>query len=268
MQAALREPPVAGAKWIGGGDNAALGLPHISGLIVLNDLATGVPMALLDGNWITAVRSGAVSAVAARRLARPDSAGVGCVGCGVQARSNLAALRRGFPIRRVLACGRRRAGAEAFAREVAGPDLEVRVVDDARAAVEGADIVVSSVPAAGLDQPFLDPAWLSPGSFASLVDLGRSWRFDDRGEPERRLDCVATDDHEQSRAAVAAGLLSTPRPFDADLGELVSGAKPGRKSPGERTMFIFPGLALADIAVAALVYRRAREQGLGTLLAL
>ncbi len=265
LAGALDEPPLAALKWVGASPaNAGRGLPHINALVVLNDLATGVPVAIMDGNWITTVRAAAVTAVAARHLARPESATIGFVACGLQARSHLAALRVGFPIRRVYACARRRGTAEAFAREARREGLEAVVAGEPRRAVEASDIVVTSVPAAPGLVPFLDPAWLPPGSFASLVDLGRSWLPDGL----TLIDRLVTDDHEQSRAIAAAGKLPPAIRFRADLADVVSGRQPGRRSPEERVVFIAPGVALGDLAIASLIYERARAGDVGLSLPL
>jgi ornithine cyclodeaminase/alanine dehydrogenase len=262
MIALSDQPPLAATKVVGlAPDNRARGVAHISGLIVLSDAASGAPVALMDASWITAVRTAAMTALAARRLARRDSRRIGFVACGLQACSHLAALRASFALREVRAYGRRPETARSFAAEARALGLEAEAVADPREAVAGLDIVVTSVPAAPGLEPFIDPDWLAPGSFASLVDLGRSWR---RPEALGRLDLRVVDDREQA----ADGKLAYGGPFDADLTELAAGQKPGRRTPEQRAMLIFQGLAAADLAVAALVYERARERGLGVVLPL
>src|SRR5271166_2637595 len=104
MPAAIPSQKAAGMKWVGGyPDNSKRGLPYITGLLVLNDPETGVPVALMDCTWITAQRTGAATAVAAKYLARPESSAVGILGCGVQGRSNLEALKISFPLKKVYA---------------------------------------------------------------------------------------------------------------------------------------------------------------------
>jgi len=256
MMSLADDPPFAAAKVVGlASGNDARGLPHVSALI---DAASGVPVALMDASWITAARTAAMTAVAARRLARIDAARIGFVACGVQARSHLMALCALFPLREVLAYGHRRASAEASAL-----GLDAVAVDDPRDAVAGLDIVVTSVPAAPGSAPFLDPGWLAPGSFASLVDLGRSWL---RPDAIGRMELRAVDDHAQT--AEAGGRLVYRGPFDADLTELASGHGPGRRASDERAVLVSQGLAAADLAVAALVYARARGRSLGLALPL
>ncbi len=93
----LDAPAMSGVKWVGVVDAAASGLPHIAGTVLLNDAGTGMPVAILDARWITGVRTAAITAVAARRLARPESARIGFVACGIQARAHLAALKKQAP---------------------------------------------------------------------------------------------------------------------------------------------------------------------------
>jgi len=253
-------PAVAGIKWIGVAGNQARGLPHIAGLIMLNDGETGMPLAAMDAKWITAVRTAAITAVAARRLARADSAAIGFVACGVQARANLAALAPHFPLTHIRAYGRRRESAEAFAAEARDLGFEAEAVDDPRDAVENMDIVITSTPVAPRTEPFLDAAWLATGSFAGLVDLGVSWHPDTLPA----LDRVMTDDIAQSGSENVA----YPKPFDGEVADLVTGTLTGRETPEERTALVFAGLGLADVAVGAAVYQRALERDVGRVLPL
>jgi ornithine cyclodeaminase/alanine dehydrogenase len=263
MPAAAKSLGLALVKWTGVIAAPGPGLPNVSALVALNDIERGIPVAVLWANRITAVRTAALTAVAARRLARPDSAAVAFVGTGVQARSHLAALRALFPkLTRVLLFGRTPASIAAFAGEVRALGLWCETCASARAAVAAADIVVSSVPAAPGFAPFLDGAWLRPGAFVSMVDLGRPWKR----ETILDFDVMATDDRAQSKMLAADGKLAHLGPWPADLADLVAGRHPGRTDPGERTGFVFAGMALADLAVAALAYRRALAGGIGTRL--
>lgn len=256
----MESPPYAGVKWVGVAGNGDRGLPHIAGTIVLSDADTGMPVAIMDARWITGVRTAAISAVAARRLARPDSASIGFIACGLQARCHLAALRPHFPIAKVRAFSRRLATAEAFAAEVAALGLEAEAVDDPRAALEDVNIVITSTPVVPRTEPFLDAAWLAPGSFTSMVDLGLSWISDSL----IGLDRVVTDDISQA----GSEKLAYPKPYDGEVADLVAGNVSGRSSAKERTALVFAGLGLADVAVGAAVYERARAKGIGRILPL
>ncbi|HYC12782.1 MAG TPA: hypothetical protein VEC75_00940, partial [Stellaceae bacterium] len=261
MPIARPDASLAALKWVGILPAVgASGAPSISALILISDVASGVPLAIMGGRWITAARTAALTAIAARHLARPDAGAIGFVGCGVQARSHLAALRRVLPrLRRVVAFSRSEASASAVAAEARAAGMEAETTRDPRAAIAGIDVAVTSVPAAPGLAPFLDPDWIAPGAFVSAVDLGRSWM----PGPIARLEIVATDERHQSEALGREGKLATPGPFHADLAELVSGKATGRRDPRERAFFVFAGDALADLVAAHAVYKAALQRGLG-----
>jgi len=256
----MDRPPYAGVKWVGVAGNEARGLPHIAGMILLSDAETGMPVAVMDARWITAVRTAAITAVAARRLARRDCGSIGFVACGLQARAHLTALRPHFPLGLVRAYSRHLSTAEAFAEEVRADGLEAEAVDDPRAAVAGMDMVVTTTPVVPRSEPFLDAAWLSPGSFASMVDLGLSWL----SQSLSGLDRVVTDDQAQ---AGSEG-LAYKEPYAGEVADLVAGRLAARQSREERTALVFAGLGLADVAVAGAVYECALEAGIGRTLPL
>src|SRR5215469_10981473 len=184
-----------------------------------------------------------------------DAASLGFIGCGVQARSHLVALRQVLPrLSRVVAYSRSDASAQAIAAAARSMGLAAETTHVPREAVTGIDVVVSSVPAAPGLAAFLDPDWLAAGSFVSAVDLGRTWLR----EGLTRLDHLATDNREQSEAVGREGRLASAGPFASDLADLASRAHPGRKSPGERVMFLFAGDALADLAAARVLYQTAQ----------
>jgi len=256
----------AGLKWVSGyPQNQAKGLPYITGLMVLNDEETGFPYAVMDCTWITAYRTGAASALSAKYLARPESEVAGILACGVQGRTNLLALSALFPLRRVYAYDVAPAVQQAYVEEMSQRlGIEVIGVNEPRQAVAESDLVITSGPILKHASPTIAKDWLKPGAFASAVDFDSYWK----GEALAQMDKLSTDDHAQFRYYKGVGFFqSTPDPY-ADLGEIVAGHKPGRQNPTERTMAINLGLALDDMAVAPEIYRRARESGLGTWLAL
>jgi ornithine cyclodeaminase/alanine dehydrogenase len=256
----------AGVKWVGGNPaNPARGLAYISGLIILNDVDTCVPYAVMDCTWITGYRTGAATAVAARHLARPDSASAGIVACGFQGRTNLLALAEVFRLTRVYAFDTNDSVQRRFVSEMsAALNIDIVGVRDAREAVTASDLVVTSGPLLKHPDPTIPKDWLRAGAFASAVDFDSYWTADALAQ----LDRIATDDHAQFQYYRRAGYFQrTPDPY-ADLGELVGGQKPGRQRADERTMAINLGLALDDMAVAPEVYRRALARGLGTWLRL
>jgi len=256
----------AGVKWVAGyPTNQARGLPYVSGLLLLNDPATGLPIAVMDCTWITAMRTGAATAVAAKHLARRDSSLVGILACGVQGRSNLAALATAFELGRVHAYDVDRGVAERFAADM-GAELavEVRVVDGPRAAVRGMDLVVTSGPILKSPAPAIERDWLAPGSFASAVDFDSYFQ----GEALRQADRIVTDDLAQMEYYRGVGYFADTPKADADLGQIVCGARPGRANAAERIVCMNLGIALDDMATAMLVLQRARERGLGRVLPL
>jgi ornithine cyclodeaminase/alanine dehydrogenase len=266
MPAYIPAMGAAGIKWVSGyPGNKARGLPYITGLLILNDPDTGVPVAVMDGTWITAMRTGAATALAARYLARPDSRTVGILACGVQGRSNLEALACLFSIEGVKAYDVDAAAAERFAAEMqARLGLRVEVARRPRAAVDGMDMVVTSGPILKHPSPTVGAGWLAPGAFASAVDFDSYWT----GAALREMDLVSTDDHAQMRYYRSVGYFGeTPDPY-ADLGELVAGTRRGRTDARQRAIAINLGIALEDMATAVAIYERAKATGAGRRLPL
>jgi ornithine cyclodeaminase/alanine dehydrogenase len=253
---------LAGMKFFGVvPDNPARGRPNVCSLVALSDISTGLPVGLMDGGWITGMRTAAMTAVAAKRLALPESETAAFIGCGVQARAHAALLREVLPgLRRASVLGRSPARRDAFVQELRAAGWEVRLAADADDALRGADIAVSTVPEHDGWTAFLDPALLPGRAFAAAVDLGRSWLPTRYGE----FAVIATDDIVQSRGLVAEGRLKAPPAFDADLAVLASGAYTA--PPPGRVFFVFSGHVLGDLAVAAALYRRAVERGVGVRL--
>ncbi|MFN2119995.1 MAG: ornithine cyclodeaminase family protein [Anaerolineales bacterium] len=256
----------AGIKWVSGyPENYKRGLPYISGLLILNDAGTGIPYAVMDCTWITAYRTGAATALAAKYLARPDSETVGILACGVQGRTNLEALSCLFKIRTVFAYDPLPDVLEKYVKDMTQQlGLKVVAVKEPKLAVVDSDLVVTSGPILKHPTPTIDKDWLDAGGFASAVD------FDSYFTPAAmaQMDRISTDDHAQFQYYKSAGYFQhTPEPY-ADLGEIVAGTKPGREAPEERILAINLGLALDDMAVAPTLYQLAREKGLGTLLPL
>jgi len=236
--------------------NAERGLPTLNSLITLLDGETGLPIAVVDGNWITAKRTAGLSAVAAKRLARPDSAVVAFIGCGVQARGHLEAFGDLFPLREIRAFGRGAPNRDALCQLARSRGLAAVPCDAAQDAVQNADIVVTTLTLVPEPVPFLDAGWLKPGSFVAMTDLALPWL----PESLSRFDRVIIDDLEQeakmSKPMVKSELVA------GDLTQLVCGEVAGRQNAGERTTFAFRGMAVGDLAVAGLAYVRAQSLGM------
>jgi ornithine cyclodeaminase/alanine dehydrogenase len=266
MPAYIPAMNAAGVKWVSGfPENHKRGLPYITGLLILNDPETGVPLSVMDCVWITAMRTAAATAVAARRLARSDSSVLGILGCGVQGRTNTEALQVLFSLERVMAYDVRPEAMEGFARRVSAElDLEVVPVDHPREAVTNCDLVVTAGPILKTPHATIQAGWLKEGAFASLVDFDSYWH----PAALKEADKFCTDDLAQLDHYRQVGYFQDIPPIHADLGELVTGQKPGRQSPRERTLACNLGLALDDMAVAPALYQRAVELGMGTKLPL
>ena len=241
------------------------GLPTIQGVVVLCEAETGVPLAVLDSAEVTALRTGAATAVAARHLARPDSRVATIVGCGVQGRVQLRALRAVLPLARVFAVDVDRARARALADEARADGwLSVEATDDLAAVVSVSDVCVTCTTAR---RPVLRRAWVRPGTFVAAVGA------DAPGKQELEPALLAAgrlvvDVLEQCATigelahALRAGVL-TRGEVAAELGQVVAGLRPGREHPDEIVVFDSTGTAIQDVAVAALAYERAVAAGRG-----
>jgi ornithine cyclodeaminase/alanine dehydrogenase len=266
MPAYIPALKAAGIKWVSGFiENSKRDLPYITGLLILNDVETGLPVAVMDCVWITAMRTGAATALSARYLARPESSVVGILGCGVQGRTNLEALRILFPIKKVMAYDVDAGIARRYGKEMESRfGVEVVTVQEPRQAVSECHIVVTAGPILKKPHQTIQPGWLGEGAFASLVDFDSYWHPDAMKQAAK----FCTDDREQLLHYRQAGYFQHIPPIHADLGELVTGKKAGRQSAGERTMTANLGLAIDDMAVAPILYRRALEKGIGRTLPL
>jgi len=256
----------AGVKWVSGfPENYKRDLPYITGLLILNDPETGLPISVMDCEWITAMRTAAATAVAARHLARPESSVVGILGCGVQGKTNTEALNVLFPLKKVMAYDVDAAAAQSFAEEMSARfGLDVTIVDTPREAVTDCDLIVTAGPILKKPHRTIQAGWMDEGAFASLVDFDSYWHPDAMKE----CDKFCTDDVAQLRHYKQAGYFQEIPPVYADVGELAAGKKPGRQRAAERTMTANLGLAMDDMAVAPTIYRRALEKKIGTWLPL
>ncbi len=254
---------VSGMKWIPSvPSNPTRGLPRGIGLVLLSDPETGLPLAFMDGTVVSAMRTGAVSGIAARELASEGATVLGLLGAGVQARTQLLALERTLPgLEEIRIFDPDREKAERLAgAQTDGPSR--RVMGSAEEAVRGCDVVV---PVTMAPEPFIPAAWLEPGAVAISVS---SLDFD--VDTVTAADLLVADDveHETSHAprlyarAEAEGLLD--RAAVVSLGAIVAGAHPGRASESDLVVVSPIGLAVEDVAWAAHVFRRAEKLGLGS----
>jgi alanine dehydrogenase len=242
------------------------GLPTIQGTVVLADASTGTPLATMDSGSVTALRTGAATAVAARYLARPDSRSATIVGCGVQGELQLAAIATVLPVQHVWLVDTDSARAESLAaRARSRLGIRVEAVGDLRGAVGASDVCVTCTPSRAA---FVSRADVVAGTFIAAVGA------DNRGKQELEPALVAAatlvvDVLEQCaeigelQHALAAGLM-TREAVHAELGEVVAGRRPGRTRDDEITIFDSSGTALQDVAAAVVVYEKAMACGRGT----
>lgn len=268
LRGALRDPiNLAGVKVISDYvDNYKQGLPSELGLLLLMDPKNGVPKAIVDGSHITDMRTGAVTAIGAKHLARKGSKILGHVGARGTAYWNVRLLDRLFGFDEIRVHSRRPESRNSFAERLSH-DLGKPVVatEDWRSCVEGADIVVE---ASRLLEPtpILKTAWIKPGAFVvpygtmsavelSLTDIMQKLVVDDWGQ-------CKSGQFGSLRAHVEAGKLSE-QTLHAELGEIVAGLKPGRESDDETILFWHRGLSLSDIALGHAMMQKAERLGIG-----
>lgn len=244
--------------------NRARGLPSLHGAVVLLDGETGAPACLMEGGYLTAMRTGAAGALAARSLSLVDSGVVGILGTGVQARTQVLGLWTVRDVQLVKAYSPTRAHVRTFCQEMADQlEVEAHVADDPEEVVRGSDVVVTATNAT---KPVLRGAWLEPGIHVTSIGGGPVVELDP--EVYRRSRVVvdwregALEEAADLKEAVSQGAFC-PEDIQAELGELVAGMRMGRRDKDEITLFRAVGMALEDAATAAVAYERARDAGLG-----
>ena len=256
----------AGGFWL---DNPDAGLTRHQSTTVMFDPATGLPTAFMDGNHITAIRTAAVGALAARELARPDARTAAILGCGMQGVGQAEALCLVRPIEEIRAFDIVPENVERFGESLRPSGVEVKACNNALEAVRGADIVVTVTPA---KEPILCSDWIKQSMHVSA--FGSDTR--DKNEVEAglfRRAKVVVDDVTQATTlgdthhAVDQGLFHADD-IHATLGEILAGRKKGRTSDEEITLFDATGLAFQDLVAGALAVKLAAEQGVGTRVSL
>lgn len=265
------EYEVAGIKWIAGfPPNVNKGWPRATALLILNDSWNGFPLALMDSTLISAVRTGAVTGVGAKYLARKDSRTVAMIGAGVQARTQLEALVEVLPALQLVRVFDPRIEASArYAQEMSTQTgLQIEVASSPEKAVVGADIIVTVTVA---NEPIVKDAWVKKGSFFAAVGSYR----EEEDAVVLNADKVVLDgiDHVIHRETpIVAQLVLSGRmkreQIHAEIGEIVLGRKPGREYDHERIFYSPIGMAVDDIVLAKQVYDLAQTKGIGQMLSL
>jgi alanine dehydrogenase len=254
--------------------NAGSELPTHQAVIAVFDPEDGRPTAILDGTAITAIRTGAGSALATRLLARENAATVAILGTGVQARSHATAVTRVRRFAELRVAGRSRAKADALAEELASAlDLKARAASSWEEACDGADVICATTHAL---EPVVRRDWVSPGAHVTSVGYNPQGREVDDATVADAL--VVVESRAAALAPVPAGSNDLLQPIErglidsdhihAEIGELVQGTRPGRTSPEEITLYKSVGVAVQDGVAAALVLQAAHESGAGREVAL
>jgi ornithine cyclodeaminase/alanine dehydrogenase len=250
--------------------NAAKGLPSVLGTILLFDGTTGELLAVMDGGYITRLRTGALGALSVKYLARADAKLVAVIGAGTQARIQLEALKLVKPgIGQVRAFSRTPANTQAYAKEMQEKlGIPVHVVSSVREAVEGADIIITATNAS---EPLVKEAWVSAGTH--IVDIGADGEGMQELDPALFKRARAFCDSLAQCAAIGelqhplkAGILT--REQVTEIGNVLIGAAPGRQRDDEITIFDSTGVAIQDLATGHLVYQLAEAADIGTVVEL
>ena len=265
MPAYVAPTKACGLKWVNVHPrNRRRGLPTVMGVILLTDPATGFPLAIMDGTYITKLRTGAAGGVAADVLARRDASTAALIGCGAQAQCQLDALLAVRRIRRVRAWSPVRGEAAAFIRRQRVRGVAFTASPTVRACVAQADVIVTITPSR---RPLVQRAWVAPGTHINAIgaDAPGKEELDPALLSAAR---VVVDDRNQ---AVHAGEINVPiarrqfRPsqIHATLGAILAGHRAGRSHPRQITLFDSTGLAIHDVTLARAVYQRAVRQHCG-----
>ncbi len=261
----------AGFKMVGDFvDNYKKGLPSEMAVLALFDPETGMPRALLDATAITDMRTGAMTAIGAKYLARKESPILGHIGARGTAYWNVRLLDRLFDFEEIRVHSRRPESREAFGSRLT-QDLNkpIRVVDTWQDCLEGADIMVEAARLPAPEALFMT-RWIKPGSFVVPYGTMSSVEF----SLTDIMDKIVVDDWGQCRPGMPFGALRrhvdegklNEDTLHAEMGEIVAGRKPGRESDDETNLFWHRGLSLSDIALGAAMLEKARRKGIGTTL--
>ncbi|MCE5333657.1 MAG: ornithine cyclodeaminase family protein [Desulfobacteraceae bacterium] len=261
MPAYVPKLEALGIKWVSGfPGNPEKALPYIMGTLIINDDETGVPLAIMEASWITAMRTAGVAGLAAQACAKPDAAIMGLVGAGVQGRFCLRAVLELLPGIEEIRIYDINPGAIANFVEEMGRETGRRIIaaKDARDALEPADIMVTAT--SFVDKPFVLPEWLREGDLGILIHH-RGWK----NEAFFAADKLVVDDWPQTRAYGMEdnGFYGDLPHYHAELGEILAGIKTGRENSKEKIIAITCGLAIEDMSMGKMIYEMARTKGIG-----
>ena len=247
-------------------DNQKIGLPPGIAVIVLLDLKTSMPLAIMDGTHVTAYRTGAAGAVAASVLAQKDSRSVGIVGTGTQGRMQLIALKELFHIQQAKVWNVNRSSAEKYRDQMSKMlSIDIEVVDTPGAVVPDADILVTATPSR---KALINEDVIHEGLHINAIGADGPGKQELDPKIMTRVSKIVVDSFEQCRKigeiqhALRLGLINDSS-IHAEIGEIINGNKSGRETETEVTIFDSTGLSAQDIAAAKIVFETARKKRLG-----
>jgi len=243
-------------------ENRKHGRPTVLATIILNDPQTGVPLAIMDGTWITGVRTAAATTIAAKYLAKQSSGVVTIFGAGLQGRTHLEALNEVFKIESVRVADVSEEYRTQFAGEMGEKlGLDIIPTDDREQAVRGADIVITITTG---NEVLVKKEWVEPGMFIAKVGSYQEIDFGILGAVDKLV--VDWWEYVSHRVPELTKTDTKREDVYAELAEVVSGRKKGRESNTEKILFLSIGMGVEDVAVALHVYQRAKEIGIGQYL--
>jgi len=268
MPAYLLDEAIAGVKIVNvhPENPRKYGIASVMAVVVLVDLETGRPLAIMDGTLITAWRTGAAGAVAAKYLARRDSKVMGIIGAGVQGRMQALFTSRVLDLDRLVVWDIVESRAEAYAEEVSRAlGIGVEVARGPEEVAREADVLATCTPSR---EPIVEAEWIRPGIHINAIGADAPGKEELDPEVLKRASKIVVDDWVQAshsgeiNVPLSKGIISKEDVY-AELGEIVAGMKPGRERDDEITVFDSTGLAIQDIATASIVYRKALDRGVG-----
>ena len=258
MPAYFRKLGIGGLKWVSGyPSNRDLGLPQILGVMITNNMETGLPTAIMDCRWITAVRTAAVSAVTAKFCAPKNAETLGVIGCGVQGRMTLSALKEVTPtLKNVKAYDINPEAAKRYKADFEKQHgVDITPVASVEEAAKSSDLILTATQR--LPKPLVKNEWFKAGALGMGLEASRAWYGDAILGSKFVTDSWDQTVHFHEQGAFPDGL---PKLY-AELGEIVAGKKKGRENAKERILAINIGLALEDVIVADYVYKKAEKSG-------
>lgn len=265
MPAFLEDPDIAGVKVVNvHPDNPELGLPTVMALMILNSTETGAPLSVMDGTTLTDMRTGAAGGVAAKYLSRKDSNVVGMIGLGRQARTQLRALMVVRDIRQVKIFDRAVNSVDVFFKEMS-KETGIEIIKEPNAhEVCDCDILVTTTP---VRSPIVKSEWIKEGTHINAIgaDAAGKEELDPMILKNAKVvvDAISQASHSGEVNVPIRQHIFSIKEIYAELGQIVSGQKPGRKSESEITVFDSTGLAIQDVVTANLAYKLALERKVG-----